>query len=265
MTKGNIKIKDSITIEEKAIITEYLTDSYFVEDEYGVVRYTPYNFDPALVTAFFLYCVEGIEFETKESDNEFETEEKNSESVVIENVYEAVSADDELMNLYSSILSTNTHDDNHPNIKMIRMLHAIVNDVSDMVEFRKQQIIHNNPILVSKLYEILEVQEQVDRLRLEVVENENTVLLQQINENSYGEEVMKHMSPEEIATLNKKILDGDMDYNRMADLVVQKYLGSDEHSNIVEMKTAQKRKPGRPKKMKATNLTEKGSEHGVNN
>ena len=30
MTKGNIKIKDSITIEEKAIITEYLTDSYFV-------------------------------------------------------------------------------------------------------------------------------------------------------------------------------------------------------------------------------------------
>lgn len=229
MIKGNIKIKDSITIEEKAIITEYLVDSYFTEDEYGVVQYTPYNFDPALVTAFFLYCVEGIEFEIQNKNDE--------NNIELENVYEAVSADDELMNLYASTLSVNTNDDKHPNIKIVRMLHAIVNDVSDMVDFRKQQLIHNNPILISKLYDIFEVQENVEKLRLEIAENENKVLLQQINENSYGEEVMKHMSPEDLAALNKKILDGDMDYKKMADLVVQKYLDNDSNQNIVNMKS----------------------------
>ena len=232
MVKGNIKIKDSITIEEKAIITEYLVDSYFTEDEYGIVQYTPYNFDPALVTAFFLYCVEGIKFESKEKD---------SESVALENVYESVSADEDLMNLYSSILSTKTNDDRHPNIKIVRMLHAIVNDVSDMVEFRKQQLIHNNSILIGKLYEIFEVQKQVEKLRLEIAEKENKVLLQQINENSYGEEVMKHMPPEDLAALNKKILDGDMDYKKMTDLLVQKYLDNNTHSNVVGMKSTSKK------------------------
>lgn len=244
MTKGNIKIKDSITIEEKAIITEYLVDSYFTEDEYGVVQYTPYDFDPALVTVFFLYCVEGIEFETKDKNDESNNE--------LENVYEAVSADDELMSLYTSTLSIDVNDTENPNIKIVRMLHAIANDVSDMVDFRKQQLIHNNPILISKLYEIFEVQEQIEKLRLEIAENENKVLLQQITENSYGEEVMKHMSPEDLATLNKKILDGEMDYKKMADLVVQKYLDNNTNQNIVDMKSVQKKKPGRPKKVTST-------------
>ncbi len=260
MTKKNIKVKDSITLENKVIITEYLADSYFSEDEYGAIQYTPYNFDPALVTAFFLYCVEGVEFDRKEiekdsSNNEF----TDDDFVGLENVYEAVSSDEELMNLYTSILSTNVNDEDHPNIKMVRMLHAIVNDVSDMVEFKKQQIIHNNPILISKLYEILEVQEQVDRLRLEVMESENTVLQQQINENSYGEEVMKHMSPEDLAALNKKIIDGEMDYNKMADLVIQKYLNKNNHTNVVDMKPIQKKKPGRPKK--TANVTSKITEN----
>lgn len=231
MIKKDVKIKEYINIEEKAIITNHLVDSYFTEGLDGTVEYTPYMVDVALVTAFFLYCVEGVEFDEEE------------------NVYNSVVSDEDLINLYTTTLSVKLEDDNCPNIRIVREINSIMRDVADMVEFKKQQLIHNNPILISKLYEILEAQEEIDKIRLEIAENENKVLLQHYNQNAYNEKVMNHMTPEETAELNRKMLNENMDFSKLAELVTEKYINSStSNSKIVDMKPTQKKKPGRPKK-----------------
>lgn len=221
MIKTDVKVKDFITIEERAIITNHLVDSYFMENDDGSLTYTPYMIDPALTTIFFLYCVEGIEFDDDEK------------------VYDSVCADEDLVKLYTTTLSDNV-DTNTSNGKMAKTIYSIMNDVIDMVEFKKQQIIHNNLVLNKKMSEILEVQKQLEALKLEIAENENILLKQQINQNEYGEKVMNYMTPEETATLNKKILNEDMNFSKLAELVTEKYLKSNSHKEkIVEMKSVQ--------------------------
>lgn len=217
MIKTDIKVKDFITMEERAIITNHLVDSYFIENDDGSLTYTPYMIDPALTTIFFLYCVEGIEFD------------------VDEKVYESVCADEELVELYTSTLSGNL-DGNSSNSKIVKTIHSIMNDVIDMVEFKKAQIVHSNFIINNKILEILEAQEKLETLKLEIAENENKLLLQQINQNKYGEEVMGYMTPEETAILNKKMLSEDLDFGKLAELVTEKYLKiNGSKDKIVEM------------------------------
>lgn len=217
MIKTDIKVKDFITMEERAIITNHLVDSYFIENDDGSLTYTPYMIDPALTTIFFLYCVEGIEFD------------------VDEKVYESVCADEELVELYTSTLSGNL-DGNSSNSKIVKTIHSIMNDVIDMVEFKKAQIVHSNSIINNKILEILEAQEKLETLKLEIAENENKLLLQQINQNKYGEEVMGYMTPEETAILNKKMLSENLDFDKLAELVTEKYLKiSGSKDKIVEM------------------------------
>lgn len=242
MIKENVKIKEYINMEEKVVITNHLVDSYFTEKSDGTINYTPYMVDVALVTAFFLYCVEGIEFDKEE------------------NVYNSVISDEELMNMYTTTLSVKLDDDEHPNVKLVREINSIMRDVADMVEFKKQQIIHNNSIVNEKLIEILNMQKQVESLKLEIAENENKLLQQQHKQYMYNEKVLSHMTPEETAELNRKMLNEDMDFGKLAELVTDKFIHSDLHaSNVVEMKNAQKRKPGRPKKSTST-TTKKTSE-----
>lgn len=237
MIKTELKVKDFITMEERAIITKHLADSYFTENDDGTLTYTPYMIDPALTTIFFLYFVEGIEFENGEK------------------VYDSVCADDELVKLYTTTLSDNL-DENNFNSKMVKtIIHSIMNDVIDMVEFKKQQIIHNNSILNNKILEILETQKRLETLKLEIAENENKILLQQIKQNKYGEKIMSYMTPEETVTLNKKMLNEDMDFEKLAELVTEKYLKSNNPKrNVVGMKSAKtrsKRKKSSPDRTKA--------------
>lgn len=219
MKKTDVRIKDFITMEERIIITNHLVDSYFIEDDDGSLIYTPYMIDSALTTIFFLYCVEGVEFDEGEK------------------VYESICADEELVELYTTTLSDNLDLDSSNN-KIAKTIHSIMNDVIDMVEFKKQQIIHKNSTLNNKLLEILEVQKQLETLKLEIAENENKMLLHQINQNNYSEKVMSYMTPEETASLNRKMLNEDMDFSKLAELVTERYLESNLHKkNVIEMKS----------------------------
>ena len=238
MTKTNVKVKESLTMEERVVITNHLVDSYFTEKDDGTVIYTPYMVDSALIIAFFLYCVDGIEFDDDDK------------------IYEIVCNDPELLDTYTTTLSTNPDDSDNPCVNLIRVIKTIMNDVTDIVGFRKQQIIHNNHILNNKILEILNMQEQLERLKLEIAENENKVLQQQIKQNSYSEEVLSYMTPEETATLNKKMLNEDMDFNKLAEIVTERYL-KERKGNIVDMKST-------PTKLKRKKTNSNASSHGVN-
>ena len=129
MKKNNVKIKDNITIADEINAIESIVSSYFTNDEY-----TPYYSDIAQVTAISMIFLEGIEFEENDS------------------VYDVVMADEELRNLilkfYYDIDETDeARERNQQNFEYINIRNRIMRHVEEMVDFRKQYLIHNHVAL----------------------------------------------------------------------------------------------------------------------
>ena len=95
----------------------------------------------------------------------------------------------------------------------------------ECIEYEKSKV-NSNSKLSEKLLEILEVQKQLEDLKLEIAIAENKALQQQIKANEYNERIMESMSPEEAAKLNQMILDGGFDMDKMSDMILQKYINS---------------------------------------
>lgn len=102
---------------------------------------------------------------------------------------------------------------------------GLMNTYEECIEYEKSKV-NSNSKLSEKLLEILEVQKQLEDLKLEIAIAEKRALNQQIKANEYNERIMESMSPEDAAKLNKMILDGGFDMEKMSDLILQKYIDS---------------------------------------
>ena len=102
---------------------------------------------------------------------------------------------------------------------------GLMDTYEECIEYEKTKV-NSNSKLSEKLLEILEVQKQLEDLKLEIAIAENRALHQQIKANEYNERIMESMSPEDAAKLNKMILDGGFDMEKISDMVMQKYLNS---------------------------------------
>lgn len=102
---------------------------------------------------------------------------------------------------------------------------GLMDTYEECIEYEKSKV-NSNSKLSEKLLEILEVQKQIEDLKLEIAIAENRALQQQIKANEYNERVMESMSPEEAAKLNQMILDGGFDMDKMSDMILQKYINS---------------------------------------
>lgn len=102
---------------------------------------------------------------------------------------------------------------------------GLMDTYEECIEYEKTKV-NSNSKLSEKLMEILEIQKQLEDLKLEIAITENRALQQQIKANEYNERVMESMSPEDAAKLNQMILDGGFDMEKIRDMVVQKYLSS---------------------------------------
>lgn len=129
MIKDNIKLKQKLTDIEIIGFTQDLANAYFSEDEEGNVTYTPYLARLQFRLLFYLYCVEGLTFETVTDD---------SGEIVLENILEAVESDEELHSLFKKY-DNGAYDD----LPMVTQLTEISADAYDMAEFKKQQLIHD--------------------------------------------------------------------------------------------------------------------------
>jgi len=134
MKKDNLVMKETLTVRERAAMTMDIVDSYFNKnEETGEVVYTPYFRDMAELIAFVTYFIEGISFDENE------------------NLYEAIMNDDDVMYFY------------HEYLNMHVLRDKINNDVYDIVEFKKQQIIHNNKSSLDSLLDTInEVVKKLD-------------------------------------------------------------------------------------------------------
>ena len=100
MRKENPSIKTTLSMEDRILMPQELTEGYFTKDSEGHVNYTPYYADMMLINVFFLHCVDGIAFEVKETEN--------GGNEIAENIYEAVTAsskaaDPDMLNLRETL------------------------------------------------------------------------------------------------------------------------------------------------------------------
>lgn len=144
MKKKNPEMKQMLTPMEKVDFIKALADGYFVENDHGVVEYAPYLFDMNFKLLFYLYCVDGIEFETKENED--------GELEIAENVLAAVENDPEVDAFYFDYRTGK-----YKNLPITGQLKAIIACVKDMVEFKKSAIVQQRSDELGNLISSLSV------------------------------------------------------------------------------------------------------------
>lgn len=147
MIKNNVSLKNSLDLVDKIKMTNELADSYFHQNTAaGEWEYTPCFADVNIIAAFFLYCVDGLEFEPLRYDDGTYKMDDNG-NPLMESVYELVIKDSELFPLYTDMMdAANTADagkfEAYEHKTLLTQFLSVLADVTDMVEFRKQQLLH---------------------------------------------------------------------------------------------------------------------------
>lgn len=117
MKKENVKIKSNITIVDEISTIQNIVEYYFTDGEY-----TPYYADMAKVTAVAQNFLDGVEFEAEDY------------------VYECVMTNDDLYKCVNKFLVPSTI---KSDAQYYNRMERIMKHVEDIVEFKKQELIHN--------------------------------------------------------------------------------------------------------------------------
>ncbi|MDY4576809.1 MAG: hypothetical protein SO471_02205, partial [Anaerobutyricum hallii] len=100
----------------------------------------------------------------------------------------------------------------------------------DIVEQKKQE--YSAPDFTDikeQLKKSIAQEQALNDLNIKLAKKQNTLLSQQIKTNEYQMKVMDNMTPEESAELNKKLLSGEYDINKVTEMAVKQYLESGIH------------------------------------
>ena len=117
MRKNNVKIKDNITIVDEISAIQSIVEYYFTDNEY-----TPYYADMAKTTAVAQNFLDGVEFEAEDY------------------VYECVMTNDDLYKCVNKFLVSSAI---KSDAQYYNRMERIMKQVEDIVEFKKQKLIHN--------------------------------------------------------------------------------------------------------------------------
>lgn len=199
---GQVKLKDNITIYDLINIIKTIVPLVIRKDESGVV-YTPYYKELALHAGIVKYLVEGIEIEKDDNILEYVDHNKEISNVIMEFVQYHLDDMDFIRTNVNDIVNQKKQEYSTP-------------DFSDLKEMLKRSI---------------EKEMIYNDLNIKLAKKQNTLLSQQLKINEYQKKVMDSMTPEESIELNKKLLSGEFDISKMADIIVTKYLDSEIHKD----------------------------------
>ena len=198
----NVRIKKDITIYDLANVIETIVPFIIRKDEDGIT-YTPYYKELGMNVGIAKYLIEGIEFE--EDDD----------------ILDEISNNKKISELIAQFSTINPKD-----------YSFIMNNVTDIVEQKKQE--YSAPDfsdIKERLLKSIEQEQMLNNLNIKLAKKQNTILSQQTKANEYQMKVMESMTPEEVAELNKKLVSGEFNVNKVAEMTVQKYLDSEIHKS----------------------------------
>ena len=120
MKKDNVRVKSDITIVDEITAIESMVSYYFTDNEY-----TPYYVDMAKVTVIAENFLDGVEFESEDY------------------IYQLVMENDDIYECVKKFLEIPTSQDKE-NVDCYARMEKIMKQVEDVVEFKKQKLIHNS-------------------------------------------------------------------------------------------------------------------------
>lgn len=120
MKKDNVRVKSDITIVDEITAIESMVSYYFTDNEY-----TPYYADMAKITVIAENFLDGVEFESEDY------------------VYQLVIENDDIYECVKKFLDIPNSQDKESVDCYVRM-GKIMKQVEDVVEFKKQKLIHNS-------------------------------------------------------------------------------------------------------------------------
>lgn len=196
----NVRIKKDITIYDLANVIETIV-SFIIRKDGDGITYTPYYEELGTNVGIAKYLIEGIEFE--EDDD----------------ILNEISNNKKLSELIAQFFTINPKD-----------YSFIMNNVADIVEQKKQE--YSAPDfsdIKERLLKSIEQEQMLNNLNIKLAKKQNTILSQQTKANEYQMKIMESMTPEEVAELNKKLVSGEFNVDKVAERTVQKYLDSEIH------------------------------------
>lgn len=199
---GEVKIKNDVTLEDKINVIDTVIPFIISKDDNGKTNYTPYYRETGVIVGVTLYLLNGIEFEEDDV-----------------NVYDAVISNKKIFDVITSFMSTTSE-----------TMKFINKHIDSIVAFRKQEYFHSlNNKIEERLTKAIDKEIALNEALLKVAKNESRVLSAQAKQLEYSEKVAEIMTPEETAEMNKMMLSGKFDTNKMAEIVTEKFLNSDIH------------------------------------
>lgn len=208
----NVKIKDNITIVDRIDAVEFIANSYFTNG-----RYTPYYVEISKYIAVAKFFLEGVSF--SEDDDIFGIASSNEKIKPLVDKF-----------FVPSVSKTNA--------KYINIMDDVMKQVEDIVDFRKQTIIHSSTVdeerIIQKLDQILEKEMRNKDAELKVLNETEKLQKSQLQQAEYANKVAEYMTPEETAQMNKMLMEKKFDPNELARIVADKYLQSEQHNRNVE-------------------------------
>ena len=200
MTVDNVvKIKENISDLDLGNVIETVVEFMIRKDNDGYIIYTPYYQRYGLIVGISKYLIEGIKFD-KDDD-----------------IFDEVVGNESVNQVLNSFINNS------------KSMQYILDSVSDIVEFRKQEFLHDYSDIKERLLKCMEQEKKLNDLNLEIAKKQNTILTQQIKANEFNEQVMNSMTPDEVKALNDKLLSGEFDMEKVAAMAVDKYLNSAIH------------------------------------
>ena len=191
---GTLSIKQPITLAEKIDVINTMVSYVIDREKNGSLRYTPYCRYCGLVTGIARFCLEGVLWE--EGDD----------------LYSLSQQEPRLRSLIQEFMENRQEEE------------FIQTNASAVIEYRKQELLYRNPLLDRKLGEILEKEAELHQALIRAARQQEELLSQQSRQNAYNEEVMKLMTPQEMAEANKKLLSADITPDQLASQMAQQYL-----------------------------------------
>ena len=147
MIKNNPKIKENISLIDEIKAIKTIVSSYFTETE-GVIEYTPYYSQMSTLFAIIDNFLDGVELD--ENNDSFETIMNDSEICsLIKRFY------------YNIENSEDSKNENKKNQKYIDLLNRVLLNVNEIVDFKKQELIHRDDKLRLKQAEGYEAIEKL--------------------------------------------------------------------------------------------------------
>jgi len=157
MIKKDFKVLDSLTYENREKFINTMVRSYFSTTENGEEVFTPYNKHIMLKICFAMFFIDGVEFEEEDD------------------MLELIDTDDELSRAYSDFTERSNP-----------YLWDMQNDITEIVEFKKQQIIQKNSNVNKYLEELLKEQIETMKLQKKILKDAD-----KINKQYSKEEIMR--------------------------------------------------------------------------